>query len=317
MDGVVASDIQAVRLARMNAFIDPATQYVDYMKTQDDLRRRMAHTKIAEGTAELVARIEERRTRLTGETVDLRRRAYAAILFIEHQDIFLRVLNDLGHSIEQLKAMLVSNFAKQAVIAIENTRLLNELRESLEQQTATSQVLKVISSSTGDLQSVFEAVLENATRICGAKFGNMLLHENGEMRRAAIYGASPEWAARQINSTFRPGAGSSLDRVFSTKRPVHTADLAAEQTYIDRLPGIVDLVEGAGARTVLNVPMLKENELIGAIGIYRQEVRPFTDKQIELVTTSPTRPSSPLRTCGCSTKCDARIAIAGTADSDV
>ena len=88
---------------------------------------------------------------------------------------------------------LVSNFAKQAVIAIENTRLLNELRKSLEQQTATSQVLKVISSSTGDLQSVFEAVLENATRICGAKFGNMLLHENGEMRRAAIYGASPEY----------------------------------------------------------------------------------------------------------------------------
>jgi hypothetical protein len=128
---------------------------------------------------------------------------------------------------------LVSNFARQAVIAIENTRLLNELRESLEQQTATSQVLQVISSSTGDLQPVFEAMLENATRICGAKFGNMLLHENGEIRRAAIYGASPEWAARQINATFRPSAGSALDRVFSTKQPVHTADLAAEQTYID------------------------------------------------------------------------------------
>ena len=179
---------------------------------------------------------------------------------------------------------LVSNFANQAVIAIENVRLLNELRESLEQQTATSQVLQIISSSTGDLQPVFEAMLENATRICGAKFGNMLLHENGEIRRAAIYGASPEWAARQINATFRLGAAGSLDRVFSTKQPVHTADLAAEQTYIDRLPGIVDLVEGAGARTVLNVPMLKDNEVVGVIAIYRQEVRPFSDKQIELVT---------------------------------
>ena len=136
-----------------------------------------------------------------------------------------------------------------------------DLTESLEQQTATSQVLQVISSSTGDLQPVFEAMLENATRICGAKFGMMLLHENGEIRRAAIYGASPEWAARQINTTFRPGAGSLLDRVFSTKQPVQTADLAAQQPYIDRLPGTVELVEGAGARTFLAVPMLKDNEV--------------------------------------------------------
>jgi GAF domain-containing protein len=179
---------------------------------------------------------------------------------------------------------LVTTFADQAVIAIENARLLNELKESLQQQTATSQVLQVISSSTGDLQPVFEAMLENATRICGAKFGNMLLHENGEIRLAAIYGASPEWAARQINATFRPGAGSGLDRVFRTKQPVHTPDLAAEQTYIDRLPRTVELVERAGARTVLSVPMLKDNEVVGVIAIYRQEVRQFSDKQIELVT---------------------------------
>jgi two-component system, NtrC family, sensor kinase len=186
---------------------------------------------------------------------------------------------------------LLSNFAAQAVIAIENARLLGELRqrtadlsEALEQQTATAEVLKVISSSPGELEPVFGAMLQNATRICGAKFGNMLLHENGEIRLAAIYGASPEWSARQINATFRPGAGSGLDRVFRTKQPVHTADLAAEQTYIDRLPRTVELVERGGARTVLSVPMLKDNEVVGVIAIYRQEVRPFTDKQIELVT---------------------------------
>jgi GAF domain-containing protein len=185
---------------------------------------------------------------------------------------------------------LVSNFASQAVIAIENARLLKELRqrtadltESLDQQTATSEVLQVISSSPGELEPVFNVILENATQICGAKFGNMLLYENGAFRRVAIYGAPPEWAAQQIGATFRLGTASSLNRVFSTKQPVHIADLAAEQTYIDRLPGVVDLVEGAGARTVLNVPMLKDNEIVGIIAIYRQEVRPFSDKQIELV----------------------------------
>ena len=186
---------------------------------------------------------------------------------------------------------LVQSFADQAVIAIENTRLLNELQqrtddltESLEQQTATSEVLQVISSSPGDLQPVFNAMLEKATRICGAKFGNLLLYENGAIRRVAIYGASPEWTARHMGATFRLGPNTPPNRVFSTKQPVHVADMAAEQTYIDRLPGVVDMVEGAGARTVVHVPMLKDNEVVGVIAIYRQEVRPFSDKQIELVT---------------------------------
>jgi hypothetical protein len=152
MDSMVASDIQAVRLARMNAFIDPATQYVDYMKTQDDLRRRMAHTKVAEGTAELVARIEERRTRLTGETVDLRRRAYAAILFIEHQDIFLRVLNDLGHSIEQLKAM-----GDQAVRAlVEDVPTLDVEAEMAARLESESGAVKA--NDVFDIQSFYTAI---------------------------------------------------------------------------------------------------------------------------------------------------------------
>ena len=179
---------------------------------------------------------------------------------------------------------LVNNFAKQAVIAIENTRLLNELRVSLQQQTATSEVLQVISSSPGELEPVFNVMLENATRVCGAKFGNLLLYEDGLFRRAALYGAPPEWAAEHTGHAFRLGPSNPLNRLVSTKQPVHIADMSAEQAYIDRRPEIVGLVEGAGARTVLDVPMLKNNDLVGVIAIYRQEVRPFTDKQIELLT---------------------------------
>jgi GAF domain-containing protein len=185
---------------------------------------------------------------------------------------------------------LIKTFADQAVIAIENARLFDEvqtrtrdLSESLEQQTATSEVLQVISSSPGDLQPVFEAMLEKATRICGAKFGNMLLYENGAFRRVAIHGAPPEWATEQIGAIFRLSPNSPTNRIFTTKRPVLIADMAAEQTYFDRNPGVVALVEGAGARTVLNVPMLKDDQVVGVIAIYRQEVRPFSEKQIELV----------------------------------
>src|SRR5262249_34678519 len=153
---------------------------------------------------------------------------------------------------------------------IENARLFAELRESLEQQTATSEVLEVISSSPGELAPVFNTILENATQICGAKFGNLLLHEDGLIRRVAIYGAPPEWAAHQLGRTFGVGPTNSIYRVFTEKQPLQIADMAAEQSYIDRRPGIVDLVEGAGARTVLNVPMLKDEEVVGVISIYRQ-----------------------------------------------
>jgi signal transduction histidine kinase len=187
--------------------------------------------------------------------------------------------------------VLVQNFAAQAVIAIENARLFNELRqrtddlsEALEQQTATSEVLKVISSSPGELQPVFDAILENATRICDAKFANLLLHEDGGFHRAALYGGPPAWADdRERAPILRPSPTNPISRMVETKQPMHVPDMAAEQAYFDREPVVVSVVEVAKARTVLAVPMLKENELVGAIGIFRQEVRPFTKKQIELV----------------------------------
>jgi GAF domain-containing protein len=179
----------------------------------------------------------------------------------------------------------VQNFAAQAVIAIENTRLLNELRESLEQQTATADVLRVISSSPGDLEPVFQTMLENATRICEATFGNLFLCDGSIFRAvAASHGErsdSEYWLSQVVDVHENPGI--PLERLAKSKQVVHISDLGTDPSYSPRNKRIVSLVESAGARTFVAVPMLKEGELIGAIAMYRQEVRPFTDKQIELV----------------------------------
>jgi GAF domain-containing protein len=186
---------------------------------------------------------------------------------------------------------LVETFADQAVIAIENARLFEaeqqrtrELTESLEQQTATSKVLEVISGSPGELTPVFESILENATRICGASFANLLLYEDAAFRRVALYGAPTAWAETNVhNPVFKPSAINPISRLVATKQVAHVVDMAAEQAYLEHDPGVIGLVDDAGARTIMAVPMLKDYELVGAIAIYRQEVRPFTDKQIEVL----------------------------------
>jgi GAF domain-containing protein len=181
---------------------------------------------------------------------------------------------------------LVENFAAQAVIAIENTRLLNEQRELLERQIATSEVLQVISTSPGELGPVFETILAKATRICGARFGTFYRCEGDALRCVAMHGAPQPFAEeRRRNPVIRPGASTTLGRALATKRPVQIDDVRDEAQYGDSASGSTgaQLAKFADARTVLAVPMLKDAELIGAIVIYRQEVRPFTDKQIELV----------------------------------
>jgi len=184
---------------------------------------------------------------------------------------------------------LVTNFAAQAVIAIENARLLNELRrrtddlsEALEQQTATSEVLQVISSSPGELEPVFQAMLENAVRICDANFGNLYLREGDAFRIGATYGASPAYVDFvRTEQLFLLNPKVGLGRLVRTKELYHIADISAVPTHGDKLREAT--IKLAGARTLIALPMLKDNEVIGAIVIYRQEVRPFTDKQIELV----------------------------------
>jgi len=186
---------------------------------------------------------------------------------------------------------LVTTFADQAVIAIENARLLSELRqrttdltESLEEQTATSEVLQVISSFPGDLQPVFATMLEKAVRICDANFGILALSEGTAFRVGAMYNAPPTFAElRRQEPVFRPGPSNPVARVAASKEALHISNLADDLAYKDRDPAAIVFVELAGARTLLVVPMLKETELIGVFAVYRQEVRPFAEKQIELV----------------------------------
>jgi signal transduction histidine kinase/DNA-binding response OmpR family regulator len=184
---------------------------------------------------------------------------------------------------------LVTTFADQAVIAIENVRLFNdvqqrtaELTESLQQQTATADVLKVISSSPGKLEPVFSAMLANATRICGAEFGLLYLDDGDLTRIAAVYNVPQALAATQ-NVPLRIHPKSGHAEIRKTKQVVHIDDIRAMPPYLEGDPRLVALADLGGARTTLGVPMLKGDALLGVIAIYRKEVRPFTDKQIELV----------------------------------
>ena len=185
---------------------------------------------------------------------------------------------------------LASTFADQAVIAIENVRLFEEvqartleLSESLEQQTATAEVLSVISNLAGELEPVFDKMLENATRVCGANFGTMNLVEDGVITRVASYNVPSAYADAPETRSFRPHPKSSLGQVIATRQAHHVLDLLISPAYLDGDPAVTSIVQNAGARSLATVPMLRDTELIGTISVYGQEVRPFTGKQIELL----------------------------------
>ncbi len=161
--------------------------------------------------------------------------------------------------------------------------LTRERDEAVEQLAAASEVLKVISSSPGNLNPVFEVILANATRICDAKFGTLWLAEGDALRAVAVHNAPSSYGAAHLGSLIRPGPKTVIARVARTKQMVHIADLAAGEAYLARDPMAIANVEEHGIRTLLGVPILKDTDFIGVIAIYRQEVRPFTDKQIELL----------------------------------
>src|SRR6516164_5212458 len=158
-----------------------------------------------------------------------------------------------------------------------------ERDEALEREKATAEVLRVISSSPGDMEPVFQAMLENATRICGAKFGTLYLYDGDAFHATAFHNAPPAFIEARRRAPLRPRPNITLGRAAATKQVVHIVDVTKREAYIQRDSFVVAGAELGGFRTVVSVPMLKENKLVGVISIYRQEVRPFTDKQIALV----------------------------------
>jgi signal transduction histidine kinase len=182
--------------------------------------------------------------------------------------------NDMGSRLQESYADLENKVEQRTA----------ELSESLEQQTATSEVLQVISSTPGDLEPVFKTMLENATRVCGANFGLMTLYDEGNFRPVANYNVPEAYAAWMANQpAFQPHPQSGLGTVARTRQVVHVADIRGLPAYREKDPSVSAIADLAGARSYFVVPMLKENELIGAITIYRQEVKPFAEKQTEVV----------------------------------
>jgi GAF domain-containing protein/HAMP domain-containing protein len=182
----------------------------------------------------------------------------------------------------QKEIALLQNFAAQAVIAMENTRLITETREALEQQTATAEVLGVINSSPGDLAPVFDAVLDKAMHLCEAAFGILLTLDNEIFRTVAVRNV-PEALADYMSKPLRPDPDTTLGRVVRERRTIHTEDNAEAEPYRQRAPLAVAAVELGHARTVLHVPLIKDEVVLGVFIIFRQEVRPFSDKQISLM----------------------------------
>ena len=195
---------------------------------------------------------------------------------------------------------LVTTFADQAVIAIENVRLLNELRESLQQQTATADVLRVISSSPGELEPVFEAMLENATRLCEAKYGMLWLFEDGGFRPVALHGVPPALAEeRRRDSVLQPDPDLPLARLPRTKKLIHIADITKEPSYLRGSRPLVALADIGGARTLLAVPMLKETSWSARSPFIVRKYGRSPTSRSSWSPISPVRPLSPLRTCVC------------------
>jgi two-component system NtrC family sensor kinase len=228
------------------------------------------------------------------DTPEFTRKAAAAggfqsITFVPlvHQDYGIGTIilshPQAGFKLSDKQLALLKTFADQAVIAIQNARLFNETREALEQQTATSEVLKVISASPGELEPVFQAMLTNAVHLCEANFGMLFLYEQNEFRAVGMWNLPPAYRDFLGKAPIRADPKIPMGRVLMTKQPVQVADVFTDPSYVEGYPGMIGVGQLGGARTLLQVPLLKDDQLVGTIAIYRQEVRPFNDKQVALV----------------------------------
>jgi GAF domain-containing protein len=249
------------------------------------LIRRMVETKTAIHVIDVAADPEylERRTPSTVAVVELGGvRSFLSVPMLKENELIgsFSLYRQEVRPFTNKQIALVTSFASQAVIAIENARLLNELRESLQQQTATADVLKVISRSTFDLQTVLDTLIKSAAELCVADKAVIFQQEGEALRLVANYGFSPEAERYWLERPPPVDRGSITGRALLEARPVHVADVLTDSAY--RANRYQEL---AGYRTVLAVPLLRDGTTIGVFGLTRDEVKPFTEKQIELVTT--------------------------------
>jgi len=218
--------------------------------------------------------------------VQLGGRSYALVA-LRHDGTLLGGITIFGREVRPFtdkEIALLQNFAAQAVIAMENARLLTETREALEQQTATAEVLQVINSSPGELQPVFDAMLEKALRLCEAAFGTLVGFSGERFQTLAQRGLPAPYAEYLATTADQPGPGGGQQRVLRGERVVHFTDMMNDAAYRSgKNPMHRAMVDVGGARSGLIVPLRRDDAVVGTFMIYRQEVRPFTDKQIALL----------------------------------
>jgi DNA-binding CsgD family transcriptional regulator len=248
-------------------------------------RRSEASSKVATARSRKAKRLKVARRHSSSASV----RKSVAHLAQELEEVHAQqaaiadVLNAVSRSTFDL-VELVSTFADQAAIAIENMRLLNELHASQKRQTATADVLRVIGGSPGALEPVFGAMLENAIRICDAPFGNIYRYDDKALHLVAWHNTPVPLVEHRKRWPVRPTPTTPAGRALANKAPVHVLDAAIEPAYTEgRNPGMVTVVELGGMRTYVEVPLVNKTEVIGLITVLRQEVRAFTDKQIKLL----------------------------------